>query len=70
MDEGFLVSMDYGADADALLWQALVHPSFSSYISLWGCGSLFKVSTSAKAVRQRETEFLGMFTWETAGPRH
>ncbi|CAE7877668.1 unnamed protein product [Symbiodinium microadriaticum] len=27
VDEGFLVSMDYGADADALLWQALVHPN-------------------------------------------
>lgn len=27
MDEAFLVTLDYGADADALLWHALIRPS-------------------------------------------
>ena len=27
VDEGFMISIDYGADADALLWHALVHPN-------------------------------------------
>eukprot|EP00913_Durusdinium_trenchii_P000591 g546.t1 len=27
VDEGFMISMDYGADADALVWHALVHPN-------------------------------------------
>lgn len=28
VDEGFLVTMDYGADADALIWQALIRPHY------------------------------------------
>eukprot|EP00933_Yihiella_yeosuensis_P070617 TRINITY_DN78753_c0_g1_i1.p1 TRINITY_DN78753_c0_g1~~TRINITY_DN78753_c0_g1_i1.p1 ORF type:complete len:812 (-),score=164.01 TRINITY_DN78753_c0_g1_i1:19-2454(-) len=28
LDEGFMLTFDYGADADALAWQALVHPNF------------------------------------------
>mmetsp|Transcript_66450 Transcript_66450/g.216248 ORF Transcript_66450/g.216248 Transcript_66450/m.216248 type:complete len:850 (+) Transcript_66450:931-3480(+) len=28
VDEGFLVTMDYGADADALAWQALIRPNY------------------------------------------
>eukprot|EP00403_Amphidinium_massartii_P029388 CAMPEP_0178395926 /NCGR_PEP_ID=MMETSP0689_2-20121128/13468_1 /TAXON_ID=160604 /ORGANISM="Amphidinium massartii, Strain CS-259" /LENGTH=815 /DNA_ID=CAMNT_0020016591 /DNA_START=21 /DNA_END=2465 /DNA_ORIENTATION=+ len=28
LDEGFMVSIDYGADAEALVWQSLVHPNF------------------------------------------
>mmetsp|Transcript_86995 Transcript_86995/g.243909 ORF Transcript_86995/g.243909 Transcript_86995/m.243909 type:complete len:854 (-) Transcript_86995:148-2709(-) len=28
LDEGFLVNMDYGADADALAWQGLVRPNY------------------------------------------
>mmetsp|Transcript_53583 Transcript_53583/g.149030 ORF Transcript_53583/g.149030 Transcript_53583/m.149030 type:complete len:809 (-) Transcript_53583:67-2493(-) len=28
VDEGFMVTLDYGADAEALLWQSLVHPNF------------------------------------------
>lgn len=28
VDEGFLVTMDYGADADALMWQALIRPNY------------------------------------------
>jgi SAM-dependent MidA family methyltransferase len=27
LDEGFLVTLDYGADADALMWQSLVRPN-------------------------------------------
>lgn len=27
VDEGFMISIDYGADADALVWHALVHPN-------------------------------------------
>eukprot|EP00933_Yihiella_yeosuensis_P041006 TRINITY_DN35434_c0_g1_i1.p1 TRINITY_DN35434_c0_g1~~TRINITY_DN35434_c0_g1_i1.p1 ORF type:complete len:823 (+),score=116.58 TRINITY_DN35434_c0_g1_i1:147-2471(+) len=28
LDEGFLVTFDYGADADALIWQALIRPNY------------------------------------------
>jgi len=28
IDEGFMVTMDYGADADALLWHALIRPNY------------------------------------------
>lgn len=28
IDEGFLVTLDYGADADALMWQALIRPNY------------------------------------------
>lgn len=28
LDEGFLVTMDYGADADALAWQTLIRPNY------------------------------------------
>eukprot|EP00927_Polykrikos_kofoidii_P014779 TRINITY_DN16514_c0_g1_i2.p1 TRINITY_DN16514_c0_g1~~TRINITY_DN16514_c0_g1_i2.p1 ORF type:complete len:1062 (-),score=180.77 TRINITY_DN16514_c0_g1_i2:159-3344(-) len=28
LDEGFLLTLDYGADADALTWQALVRPNY------------------------------------------
>eukprot|EP00928_Gymnodinium_smaydae_P029554 TRINITY_DN22221_c0_g2_i1.p1 TRINITY_DN22221_c0_g2~~TRINITY_DN22221_c0_g2_i1.p1 ORF type:complete len:875 (-),score=181.55 TRINITY_DN22221_c0_g2_i1:43-2667(-) len=28
LDEGFLVTLDYGADADALVWQALIRPNY------------------------------------------
>lgn len=27
IDEGFMVTLDYGADADALVWQTIVHPN-------------------------------------------
>ncbi|CAK0865574.1 unnamed protein product [Prorocentrum cordatum] len=28
LDDGFMVTMDYGADGEALVWQALSHPNF------------------------------------------
>eukprot|EP00929_Paragymnodinium_shiwhaense_P011618 TRINITY_DN1175_c0_g1_i1.p1 TRINITY_DN1175_c0_g1~~TRINITY_DN1175_c0_g1_i1.p1 ORF type:complete len:925 (-),score=157.35 TRINITY_DN1175_c0_g1_i1:415-3189(-) len=28
LDEGFMVTFDYGADADALIWQSLVRPNY------------------------------------------
>jgi len=28
LDEGFMLTMDYGADAEALVWHSLVHPHF------------------------------------------
>lgn len=29
LDEGFMLTMDYGADAEAIVWHSLVHPHFN-----------------------------------------
>lgn len=34
VDEGFMVTVDYGADAQALAWQALVHPNFEGIYTM------------------------------------